>query len=106
MAEDPDRAWARWGPHLLHDARCYAAWLGGSVATSKSVAASVEALRAERGAYRIFTPEEAVAHVRATGPLLMQPLCGGLPPELAWESLELLAAKVLPALGEGEAGES
>jgi alkanesulfonate monooxygenase SsuD/methylene tetrahydromethanopterin reductase-like flavin-dependent oxidoreductase (luciferase family) len=100
VAEDPDRAWNRLGPHLLHDARMYAQWLGASGSTSKSTAGSVEALRAERGAYRIFTPDEAVAHVRASGPLLMQPLCGGLPPELAWESLELLDAKVLPALRE------
>ena len=101
VAEDPDRAWQQLGPHLLHDARMYAQWLGGSVSTSKSVAESADALRAEHGAYRIFTPDEAIAHVRAHGPLLMQPLCGGLPPELAWESLELLAAKVLPALRAG-----
>jgi alkanesulfonate monooxygenase SsuD/methylene tetrahydromethanopterin reductase-like flavin-dependent oxidoreductase (luciferase family) len=98
VAEDPDRAWTQLGPHLLHDARMYAEWLGASVSTSKSVAATVEELRAEQGAYRIFTPEEAVAHVRASGPLLMQPLCGGIPPKLAWESLELVASKVLPAL--------
>ena len=39
----------------------YAAWMGGAAAASKSVAADVEALRAENGAYRIFTPEQAVA---------------------------------------------
>jgi len=39
-----------------------------------------------------------VAHVRAKGVLLLQPLCGGLPPDLAWPSLELVASKVLPAL--------
>lgn len=101
VAEDPDRAWAEWGPHLLHDAQVYASWLGGSGAASKSVAGSVEELRAESGAYRIFTPEEAVAHARESGVLLLQPLCGGLPPKLAWESLELVAGKVLPALGQG-----
>jgi len=98
VAEDPDAAWRRFGPHLLHDARMYAEWLGGSGSVSKSVAASVEELRAEQGAYRIFTPDEAIAHVRANGLLLMQPLCGGLPPALAWESLELVAKRVLPAL--------
>jgi alkanesulfonate monooxygenase SsuD/methylene tetrahydromethanopterin reductase-like flavin-dependent oxidoreductase (luciferase family) len=101
VAEDPDRAWAEWGPHLLHDARMYAAWMGGSASASKSVADSVEALRAEQGAYRIFTPDEAVAHIRANGVLLLQPLCGGLPPKLAWESLELVAGQVLPAIAQG-----
>ncbi len=98
VAEDPDTAWDRLGPHLLHDARMYAAWLGASGSVSKSAAASVAALRAENGPYRIFTPDEAVAHVRRNGLLLMQPLCGGIPPALAWEHLELVAKRVLPAL--------
>lgn len=99
VAEDPDAAWRRLGPYLLHDARSYATWLGERGASvSKSTATTVEALRAEAGAYRIFTPGEAVAHVRRHGPLQLHPLCGGLPPALAWESLELVRTKVLPAL--------
>jgi hypothetical protein len=58
----------------------------------------VAELRAENGPYRIFTPDEAVAYARARGPLLLQPLCGGLPPALAWKHLELLEKRVLPAL--------
>ena len=99
VAEDPERAWAELGPHLLHDARAYGAWMGeGHGSVTHSAASSVDELRAEQGNYRIFTPDEAVAHARAQGVLLTQPLCGGLPPELAWPSLELIAAKVLPAL--------
>jgi len=98
IAEDPDRAWAEMGPHLLHDARMYARWLGDAASVSKSQAETVEQLRAQRGAYQIFTPDEAVAYVRANGVLLLQPLCGGMPPTLAWRSLELLDEKVLPAL--------
>jgi alkanesulfonate monooxygenase SsuD/methylene tetrahydromethanopterin reductase-like flavin-dependent oxidoreductase (luciferase family) len=99
VAEDVDRAWRELGPHLLHDARMYAGWLGdGHDAVSKSRARDVQALRDERGPYRIFTPDEAVAHVRASGLLLLQPLCGGIPPALAWRHLELVAQKVLPAL--------
>jgi alkanesulfonate monooxygenase SsuD/methylene tetrahydromethanopterin reductase-like flavin-dependent oxidoreductase (luciferase family) len=103
VAEDPDRAWSELGPHLLHDARTYAAWLGDQPAASRSEARSVAELRAERGPYRIFTPGEAVAHVRAHGILMLQPLCGGLPPARAWESLELMADRVLPALARPEA---
>ena len=98
VAEDPDRAWSQLGPHLLHDARSYAAWMGEAASASKSVASSVEELRAEGGTYRIFTPDEAIAYVRERGILLLQPLCGGIPPALAWKSLELLAGRVLPAL--------
>jgi len=99
VAEDPDRAWAEMGPYLLHDARSYAAWMGTSnVSVTKSVATTVEQLREQRGPYRIFTPDEAVAHIRSNGLLLTQPLCGGLPPALAWPSLELLVRDVIPAV--------
>ena len=100
-AEDVDRAWAQIGPYMLHDAQMYAAWMGESGSISKSVARDVESLRRENGAYRIFTPEEAAAHVKSHGILMLQPLCGGLPPELAWPSLELLTREVLPAVREG-----
>jgi len=36
-----------------------------------------------------------VAHLRR-GNLLLYPLCGGIPPELAWESLLLVEHEVLP----------
>jgi alkanesulfonate monooxygenase SsuD/methylene tetrahydromethanopterin reductase-like flavin-dependent oxidoreductase (luciferase family) len=98
VAEDPDRAWPRLGPFLLHDARMYASWLGDTAAASKSEAVSVESLRAENGAYRVLTPQQAVDYVRTHGVLPLHPLCGGCPPELAWESLELVADQVLPAL--------
>ena len=101
VAEDPERAWRELGPYLLHDAQLYAAWMGEGEAISKSVAADVDALRRENGPYRIVTPAEAAALIRKNGILMLQPLCGGLPPKLAWPSLELLASKVLPALKAG-----
>lgn len=104
VARDPDAAWSKWGPHLLHDARAYAAWLGEGIDTAtKSRAESVEALRAAGGSYRIFSPDEAVAEIRERGWLALQPLCGGLPPEYAWESLETLANEVLPRVQRGGA---
>ena len=98
VARDPDRAWAEMGPYLLHDAQMYASWMGAAAAVSKSVAQTVDELRAEEGSYRIFTPDEAILHIRANGIFLAQPLCGGLPPKLAWPSLELLGSEVLPAV--------
>ena len=97
VAEDPDAAWAEIGPYLLHDARMYAEWMGAGTAITKSVAATVDELRAENGNYRIFSIEEAIHQVRQNGMIMTQPLSGGLPPELAWRSLELIAEKVLPA---------
>jgi alkanesulfonate monooxygenase SsuD/methylene tetrahydromethanopterin reductase-like flavin-dependent oxidoreductase (luciferase family) len=99
VAEDVDAAWQRLGPHLLHDARSYAEWmLADEDYVTRSAARTAEELRASNGPYRIFTPDQAIAHVRANGVLLTQPLCGGLPPDLAWESLHLIAERVLPAL--------
>jgi alkanesulfonate monooxygenase SsuD/methylene tetrahydromethanopterin reductase-like flavin-dependent oxidoreductase (luciferase family) len=98
VAEDPDAAWDEYGPYLLHDAKMYAGWMGDDhVATSKSTANDVAELRAEAGSYRIFSVDEAIAHVRENGMLALQPLCGGLPPELAWRSLRLVAERVVPA---------
>ena len=97
VAEDPDRAWAQIGPHLLHDAQMYARWMGEDRARQTGqLAQSVDELRANRGIYRIMTPEEAVQHIRQEGLFVAMPLCGGLPPDLAWPSLELLANRVLP----------
>jgi alkanesulfonate monooxygenase SsuD/methylene tetrahydromethanopterin reductase-like flavin-dependent oxidoreductase (luciferase family) len=98
VAEDVDRAWREIGPFMLHDARVYASWLHDSAAASKSTAPTIEALRAEAGPYRVLTPEQAVEYVRRQGSLVLHPLCGGCPPELAWETLNLVADRVLPEL--------
>lgn len=97
---DPDAAWARLGPHLLHDARTYAAWnaKAGKRLDAISSADSVEALRAVGFPYRIFTPDEAVEHIKVFGPLNVVPLCGGALPELGWATLHTIVDEVLPRL--------
>jgi alkanesulfonate monooxygenase SsuD/methylene tetrahydromethanopterin reductase-like flavin-dependent oxidoreductase (luciferase family) len=101
VARDPDEAWAKWGPHLLHDAQAYAEWMGESIsAATKSIAGSVEELRAENGNYRIFSVDEAIEEVRSNGVVMTQPLCGGMPIDYAWESLETLVQDVLPKVRE------
>jgi alkanesulfonate monooxygenase SsuD/methylene tetrahydromethanopterin reductase-like flavin-dependent oxidoreductase (luciferase family) len=100
VARDPDEAWSELGPYLLHDAREYAKWMGESTSVTKSIATTVDELREQKGPYRIFTPDEAVEYTQSHFVLLLQPLCGGMPPELAWRSLELIASDVLPALKE------
>jgi hypothetical protein len=49
---------------------------------------SVSALRETEGPYRIFTVDEASSYIRNGKPLPLLPLCGGIPPELAWPYLE------------------
>ena len=96
IARDVDKAWREIGPYMLHDAEMYASWFKEMGSITKSTALTVDSLRAENGNYRIFTPDEAAARIRKHGALMLQPLCGGLPPEIAWQSLELLASDVLP----------
>jgi alkanesulfonate monooxygenase SsuD/methylene tetrahydromethanopterin reductase-like flavin-dependent oxidoreductase (luciferase family) len=90
VADDPDAAWAELGPHLLHDARMYAEWMGDAASLSVSHATTVDELRSEHGAYRIVTPGEARALRDEHGVLSLQPLCGGIPPTVAWPYLHNL----------------
>ena len=100
VAEDVDQAWSELGPYLLHDAQMYGEWMGDAKAASGSTASSVDELREENGNYRVFSPAEAIAYAKSGGILLLQPLCGGLPPEIAWRHLEVVKVKVLPELGD------
>lgn len=98
VSEDPERDWPRVAPYVLHDMNEYGKWsIDLPNAVFKEVK-SLEELRAS-GLYKIFTPEECVAYAKTWGSLAFKPLCGGLPPALAWESLKLVEQKVLPQLG-------
>jgi alkanesulfonate monooxygenase SsuD/methylene tetrahydromethanopterin reductase-like flavin-dependent oxidoreductase (luciferase family) len=89
VADDVDAAWDELGPYLLHDATTYAAWNPDDEYTaSLSRGTTVDALREEHGAHRIFDMDEAAEHLRTHGVLQLHPLCGGVPPEIAWPYLE------------------
>ncbi len=82
---------------MLHDAVSYREWMGASNnSASLSQASSVSELREEEGPYRIVTPQQAVELIKAYQILSLQPLCGGVPPDLAWSSLSLIEKQVLP----------
>lgn len=98
VADDPDRAWARIAPHALHETNTYGTWLTDADALGPyRTTDDADALRAG-GEYLVLTPDECLARVQETGALMLHPLMGGLDPDLAWESLELVASKVLPRL--------
>jgi alkanesulfonate monooxygenase SsuD/methylene tetrahydromethanopterin reductase-like flavin-dependent oxidoreductase (luciferase family) len=102
VSEDPDRTWSQIGPHLLHEAVTYASWQRpGFHSAVVSAATTIEELRAE-GKYQVLTPARCLQRAEEKGPLatfVHFPLCGGIPPEVAWPSLELYADRVLPHLG-------
>jgi alkanesulfonate monooxygenase SsuD/methylene tetrahydromethanopterin reductase-like flavin-dependent oxidoreductase (luciferase family) len=97
VTQDPDRAWARLAPHLLHVANSYARWMSEAGTTPVYTPVSdVASLRAT-GTFQIATPEECVKLVEGVDDVIVDPLFGGIPPELAEESLELIASRVIPA---------
>ncbi|MEV4427280.1 LLM class flavin-dependent oxidoreductase [Streptomyces sp. NPDC049602] len=96
LSEDPDRAWAEYGEHFLHEARTYASWQSKDIRSAvRSAATTVAELRAE-GVYRIVTPEECLA--LGLESLVLHPLCGGMPVEEGWRSLRLFCDGVLPRI--------
>jgi alkanesulfonate monooxygenase SsuD/methylene tetrahydromethanopterin reductase-like flavin-dependent oxidoreductase (luciferase family) len=99
VADDLDRAWDEIGPHLMHDVWSYASWNEpGSATASLSFATSVDELRAENRTHRIVTVDDAVALVKAGELLNLQPLVGGLPPDIAWRYLRTVTNEVMPRL--------
>ncbi len=98
VADDVAAAWDEIGPYLLHDARAAAAFREGDEhVASISQATSVAQLRAENGAYRILTTAEASEWLKGGKSLGLLPLCGGMPPAIAWRYLERAALAVAAA---------
>jgi alkanesulfonate monooxygenase SsuD/methylene tetrahydromethanopterin reductase-like flavin-dependent oxidoreductase (luciferase family) len=99
VAEDPDKLWAEIGEHLLHDATTDTSWQpDGQRSHVSAYGTTVDALRAE-GVYQILTPDECVAlgaELGRVGAFTHHPLCGGVPADAGWASLELFVDKVLP----------
>jgi alkanesulfonate monooxygenase SsuD/methylene tetrahydromethanopterin reductase-like flavin-dependent oxidoreductase (luciferase family) len=101
VADDVDQAWEEIGSYLLHDAKMYAAWNPGDETTASiSHAKTVDELRATSTAHKIYSTDEAVELVRNGGMLMLMPLCGGLPPEVARPYVERVANVVLPRARE------
>jgi alkanesulfonate monooxygenase SsuD/methylene tetrahydromethanopterin reductase-like flavin-dependent oxidoreductase (luciferase family) len=106
VSEDPERTWKQVAPHVMHVVRSYAKFAEG---TRSSSAVNFEAITTEEqvrrsGFYNIVTPDEAVRlaeEAAATGgSVYMDPIVAGLDPKIGWESLELLANKVIPRLAK------
>ena len=98
LAEYPDAGWDIVGPYFLHEMNAYGTWLEqGDGAGPYRTVHGLDELRSS-GAYAVLTPNEYVEQLRAMPlPLAMlHPMCGGIPPGLAWSSLELFEHEVLP----------
>ena len=104
VADDVDRAWDELGGYLLHDARMYAEWNpDNDTSAGISFAPDVAGLRETSKSHRIFSVAEAVYRIRAGEMLNLSPLCGGLPPDLAWPYLKRVGEVVMPAVASASA---
>lgn len=99
LAEDPEQGWEQMSPFFLHETNAYGAWQAqDDIASPFHTVADADELRAT-GQYRVLTPEAFVEEQKGSPfPFaLFHPMCGGMPPELAWSSLHLFERAVLPA---------
>lgn len=92
VSEDPDRTWAEYGEHFLHEARTYASWQSKDIRSAVRSAATTVAELRDEGVYRVVTPQECGALGRELDSLVLHPLCGGMPVEEGWRSLRLFCA--------------
>jgi alkanesulfonate monooxygenase SsuD/methylene tetrahydromethanopterin reductase-like flavin-dependent oxidoreductase (luciferase family) len=103
LTKDPDAAWEQIAPFALHEVNSYGQWMveaGLGAEGGYQPVTDADTLRAT-GQYRMLTPDVLVAELRAKGPFgfaMFHPLMGGIPPELAWQSLRLFESEVLPQL--------
>ena len=83
--------------HLLHDVQTYAAWNPGDQTTAGfSHVRNVDELREAAASHVIISVSEAVSRIRAGQVLNLSPLCGGMPPSVAWPYLQRVGEVVLP----------
>lgn len=98
LARDPENGWDEMAPYFLHETNAYGEWnaQSGKGGPYNGVA-DLDELRAT-GRYTVLTPEQMVERLKAAPMQLaaFHPLCGGMPIDLAWESLRLFESEVMP----------
>jgi alkanesulfonate monooxygenase SsuD/methylene tetrahydromethanopterin reductase-like flavin-dependent oxidoreductase (luciferase family) len=101
VAEDPDAYWEKIARHVQHETNTYALWAKkAQVFSPYRHFDDCDELRAS-GAYKVYRPQELIEAARemvSAQPIMFHPLCGGIHPDLAWQSLKLFNEEVLPTL--------
>ena len=92
VAEDVDAAWDEIGQYLLHDAMAYSEWNpDNQVSANMSTAKTVDELRHTSSSHVILSIEEARQRLADGEMFNLSPLCGGIPPDIAWKYLKRCA---------------
>ena len=104
LHEDPERAWAELGKHVMWEAIEYGAWAASDMKSVMHVrgVTTIDDVRAS-GRYRVLTPDQLLAELAEQGPdasVTLHPLVGGMPIDEAWKSVHLLTDEVIPALAQ------
>jgi alkanesulfonate monooxygenase SsuD/methylene tetrahydromethanopterin reductase-like flavin-dependent oxidoreductase (luciferase family) len=100
FAEDAEEGWEQMAPFFLHEMNAYGLWQAqDDLANPYRTVSDADELRTT-GRYRVLTPSEFLAEQElAPDPFVMlHPMCGGMPIDLAWSSLHLFEREVVPAL--------
>lgn len=103
VAKDVDKGWDAIAPYAMHEVNAYGATMleaGVAETGGYQMVEDADTLRGT-GQYRVITPEQMVTELKAQGDFalaIFHPMMGGIPPALAWESLELFEREVLPNL--------
>jgi len=88
VADDVDAAWDEIGEYLLHDAMAYAAWNpDNTVSANITPATTVDELRSAASSHVILSVDEARDRIARGETFNISPLCGGIPPDIAWPYL-------------------
>jgi len=98
LAEDADAGWMQMAPYFLHETNAYGVWQAqDDLLSPYHHVDDVDQLRAG-GQYAVLTPDQFVDELQAAPfPFaFLHPMCGGIPPDLAWSSLRLFEQQVMP----------
>lgn len=89
VADDVDAAWDEIGEYLLHDAMSYSEWNPDNLVSANiTTAKTVDELRHTSPSHVILSLEEARQRLASGEVFNLSPLCGGIPPEIAWPYLK------------------
>lgn len=99
LASDVEAGWQAMSPFFLHETNAYGAWKAAAGEdTPYDVFPDTDTLR-KANRYHVVTSEQMVSQLKAAPYPVAQfhPLCGGMPVDIAWDSLKLFEKEVLPA---------
>jgi len=101
IADDVDEGWAEVAAFVANDRGSYGRWAAEAGLDTRHREVTDDNGVRDDPEYVVVTPSQCLDLVEQLGPsgtLVLNPMMGGVPPEVAWRSLELFASQVQPHL--------